>query len=57
MTKYIVDCTIKKVADMSATGDLLLKPVVQETNYARIFDTEEQVRAFLLGEVLPVRGV
>lgn len=57
MVKFIVNCEIKKITDTDESGNLLLKPVIATAEYARIFDSEEQVEAFLAGELLPVRQI
>lgn len=54
MIKYIVNCEVKMIRDTDEKGSLLLKPVIQKFEYARMFDTLEEMTAFLDGEMLPV---
>lgn len=49
---YIVNCEVSHVSDRDLAGKLLLKPVVEKMSYAKVFETFEEVRTFLTGEVV-----
>lgn len=54
---YIVNCEVTEISDTDQRGQIILKPVVNKTSYAKIFKTKEEVLRFLIGELAGVPTV
>lgn len=53
MQKYIVNCEVTLIYDTDEKGNMLLKPVLMKEEYAKVFDTREEVYHFLNGDRYP----